>query len=329
MPSLLRILLPALAFRVASGAVSQDPLPSWNDGEVKRALVGFVERVTKEGGADFVPPGERIAAFDNDGTLWSEQPLYFQLQFAVDRVKALAPRHPEWKEEEPFKSLLAGDIQGALSGGEKAVGQLVAATHSGMTTEEFERVVLEWTAAARHPRFGRLYTECVFQPMLELLDYLRARGFKTYIVSGRGADFMRPWTERVYGIPPGQVVGSRGKLKFERRDGKPVLVKLPELDLVDDKEGKPIGIQQLVGRRPRMAFGNSDGDLAMLQWTAAGAGPRFAGLVHHTDAEREWAYDRRSPIGRLDQALDEARAAGWTVVDRKRDWKRIYPFERP
>jgi hypothetical protein len=246
----------------------------------------------------------------------------------VDRVKALAPEHPEWKGREPFKSLLAGDFKAALAGGEQAVGELMAATHSGMTTEEFERLVLGWIATAKHPRFGRPYSECVFQPMLELLAYLRANGFKTFIVSGGGAEFMRPWAERVYGIPPEQVVGSRGKLKLELRDGKPVLVKLPESDLLDDKEGKPVGIQQQIGRRPLMAFGNSDGDLQMLQWTAAGAGPRFALLVHHTDAEREWAYDRGSHIGQLDKALDEAKAKGWTLVDMQQEWKCIYPFEK-
>jgi hypothetical protein len=308
-------------------ASAQDPLPSWKDGPSRKAIADFVARVTKEGGPDFVPASQRIAVFDNDGTLWSEQPLYFQLLFALDRVKALAPQHPEWKEKEPFRALLAGDVKAALAGGEKALGEIVAATHSGMTTEEFEKTVLDWTRAAKHPRFQRPYTECVYQPMLELLAWLRQSGFKTFIVSGGGADFMRPWTERVYGIPPEQVVGSRGKLKLELRGGKPVLVKLPELDLVDDKEGKPVGIQQLIGRRPLMAFGNSDGDLAMLQWTTAGPGPRFALIVHHTDAEREWAYDRPSAIGQLDKALDEAKAKGWTVVDMQQEWKRIYPFE--
>jgi len=310
-------------------ASAQDPLPSWNDGPSKKAIVEFVARVTKEGSADLVAPPERIAVFDNDGTLWSEQPLYFQLLFVVDRVKALAPQHPEWKEQEPFRSLLAGDVKAALAGGEAAVAQLIAATHSGMTTDEFHQVVLDWLAAAKHPRFQRPYTECVYQPMLELLAYLRANGFKTFIVSGGGAEFMRPWVERVYGIPPEQVVGSRGKLKLEMRDGKPVLLKLPEIDHVDDGPGKPVGIQQQIGRRPLMAFGNSDGDLEMLQWTTAGAGARFALLVHHTDDEREWAYDAPSPVGQLERALDEARKSGWTVVDMKSEWKRIYPFEKP
>jgi len=318
--------LVALSLVASAG---DDPLPSWNDGPAKQAITAFVARVTREGSPERVAPSERIAVFDNDGTLWSEQPLYFQFLFVADRVKALAPQHPEWKEQEPFKSLLAGDFKGALAGGEQAVVELMAATHAGMTTEEFAAIVLDWTASARHPRFQRPYTECVFQPMLELLAYLRANGFKTFIVSGGGVEFMRPWAERVYGIPPEQVVGSRGKLKLEVRDGKPVLVKLPEVDLVDDKEGKPVGIQQQIGRRPLMAFGNSDGDLQMLQWTVAGAGPRLALLVHHTEAEREWAYDKPSPVGQLDRALDEAKARGWTVVDMQREWKRIYPFEKP
>ncbi len=318
-----------LMLACATIAQAQDPLPSWNDGAAKKAIVAFVGRVTKEGGPDFVPAPERIAVFDNDGTLWAEQPLYFQFLFVVDRVKALAPQHPEWKEQEPFKSLLAGDVKAALGGGEQAVAQLVAATHSGMTTDEFQQIVLDWIATAKHPRFERPYTECVYQPMLELLAYLRANGFKTFIVSGGGAEFMRPWVERVYGIPPEQVVGSRGKLKLEERNGQPVIVKLPDIDLVDDGPGKPVGIQQLIGRRPLMAFGNSDGDLQMLQWTAAGSGERFALLVHHTDAEREWAYDHPSSIGQLDKALEAARSAGWTVVDMKQDWKRIFPFEKP
>ncbi len=309
-------------------AQAADPLPSWNDGKAKHAIVTFVECVTKEGTPDFVPAAERIAVFDNDGTLWSEQPMYVQLLFAIDRVKALAPKHPEWKKQEPFASVLRGDYGAALKGGEKALMQLVMATHAGMTTEEFEQVAKGWIAAARHPKTGRLYTEMVYQPMLELLVFLRANGFKTFIASGGGVEFMRPWTERVYGIPPEQVIGSSIKVKFEMRGGKPVLVRLPEIDFVDDKAGKPVGIHRFIGRRPIAAFGNSDGDLQMLQWTAAGAGPRLMLLVHHTDAGREWAYDRKSPVGRLDKALDEAAARDWTVVDMKRDWKVIYPFER-
>lgn len=318
-----------VAFAICTGAypaISQ-PLPSWNDGAAKQAIVTFVRQVTTPGAPTFVDPSERIAVFDNDGTLWSEQPLYFQFVFALERVKALAPKRPEWKEREPFRSILAGDVQKALAGGEKAIAELMAATHSGMTTDEFESQVREWLATARHPRFGRAYTDLVFQPMLELVDYLRESGFKTYIVSGGGIEFMRPWTQSVYGIPPEQVIGSQGKVVFELRDGKPVLVKLAQVDLVDDSEGKPVGIHKHIGRRPIAAFGNSDGDLAMLQWTSAGPGPRLALIVHHTDAEREWAYDRASRIGTLDKAWDEARANGWTIVDMKRDWKRVYPFQ--
>ena len=301
-----------------------DPLPSWNEGATKQAITSFVKDVTTEKGPKFVAPAERIAVFDNDGTLWSEQPIYFQFAFALDRVKALAPSHPEWKDKEPFKSVLAGDVKAALAGGEKGIVELLMATHTGMTVEEFDATVRDWIATAQHPRFKRPYTECVYQPMLELLAYLRANEFKTFIVSGGGIEFMRPWAEATYGIPPEQVVGSSGKLKFELRDGKPVIVKLPEVGAIDDKEGKPVNIQLHVGRRPIAAFGNSDGDLAMLQWTAAGAGPRLALLVHHTDAEREWAYDRQSDIGRFDKGLDEAAAQGWTVVSMKDDWRTIF-----
>ena len=320
-----------LAFLLVLGGLARaqasDPLPSWNDAAAKQSIIAFVEKVTKPGAPDFVPVPERIAVFDNDGTLWAEQPIYFQLAFALDRVEALAPAHPEWKTQDPFASLLKGDVKRALAGGEKALAEIVMATHAGMTTDEFAKVVSDWAATAKHPRFGRPYTECVYQPMLELLAHLRAAGFKTYIVSGGGIEFMRPWTERVYGIPPEQVVGSSGKLRFEMREGGPVLIKEPAIDFVDDKLGKPVGIQRFIGRRPVLAFGNSDGDHQMLQWTAAGAGPRFLGLVHHTDAEREWAYDRPSPVGQLDAALAEAKARGWTVVDMKRDWKRIFSFD--
>jgi hypothetical protein len=255
--------------------------------------------------------------------------MYFQLAFALDRVKALAPQHPEWKEQEPFASLLKGDLKGVLAGGEKALVEIVMATHAGMTTEEFEKTVRDWIATAKHPKTGRRYNEMTYQPMVELLRYLRASGFKTYIVSGGGIEFMRPWVEQAYGIPPEQVVGSSGKLNFELRDGKPVLVKLPEIDFIDDKEGKPVGIQKFIGRRPIFAFGNSDGDLQMLQWTAAGGGARFMGIVHHTDAEREWAYDRTSHIGRLDKALDEGQTRGWTIVNMKNDWRTVYPAKKP
>ncbi len=323
--NLLAITVAALA--PASGARAADPLPSWNDTAPKKAIVAFVDKVTKPGSPDFVPPAERIATFDNDGTLWAEQPMYFQLLFALDRVKALAPQHPEWKEKEPFASLLKGDVKSALAEGERAILEIGMATHTGMTTEEFDTIVREWVSRARHPKTGRPYTEMVYQPMLELLGYLRANGFKTFIVSGGGIEFMRPWTEEVYGIPPEQVVGSSIKTRYEVRDGKPVLVRLPEIDFIDDKAGKPVAIQQHIGRRPIAAFGNSDGDLQMLQWTTAGSGARFALLVHHTDAEREWAYDRTSSIGRLDKALDEAEAKGWTLVDMKQDWKVVFPFD--
>ncbi len=315
----------ALAIAGITHVNAQDPLPSWNETGPKKAIVEFVEQVTKEGSADFVPPAERIATFDNDGTLWAEQPMYFQLFFALDRVKALAPQHPEWKTKEPFASLLKGDVKSALAGGEKAMLEIIVATHAGMTTEEFEKIVADWIATAQHPNFKRPYTACVYQPMVELLAYLRSNGFKTFIVSGGGIEFMRPWTEKVYGIPPEQVVGSSGKTKFEMRDGKPVLVKLPEIDFIDDQEGKPAGINSHIGRRPIAAFGNSDGDLQMLQWTAAGSGPRFCLYVHHTDAVREFAYDRQSHIGQLDKGLNEAEARDWTVVSMKDDWKQIFP----
>jgi phosphoserine phosphatase len=318
------VLLGALGF-TSSLVRAADPLPSWNDTAPKQAIVAFVEKTTKEGTPDFVPIPERIAVFDNDGCLWAEQPMYFQFFFAMDRVKALAPQHPEWKEKEPFASLLKGDMKAALADGEASLVQIVMATHAGLTTEEFEKAVTDWITTAKHPTTGKLYTDMVYQPMLDLLAYLRANGFKTFIVSGGGIEFMRPWVEKTYGIPPEQVVGSSGGLKYELRDGKPVLIKLPEIAHNDDKEGKPVGIQRHIGRRPVMAFGNSDGDLQMLQWTAAGAGPRFCLYVHHTDAEREWAYDRTSHIGKLDKGLDEAAAKGWTVVDMKTDWNVIYP----
>ncbi len=318
------VLALAAALHLLPSALLAEDLPSWNDGPTKAAIVSFVERATKEGSPDLVPIASRVAVFDNDGTLWSEQPVYFQLLFAVDRIKALAPQHPEWKEKEPFRSVLAGDLKAALAGGDKAVLELVEATHTGMTTEEFERTVKEWIATARHPTTGRLLTEMTYQPMVELLAYLRAHGFKTYIVSGGGIDFMRPWVEASYGVPPEQVIGSSVKTRFELRDGKPVLVKLPEIGSIDDGPGKPENIELHIGRRPIAAFGNSDGDQQMLEWTAAGSGPTFCLLVHHTDAAREWAYDRHSSVGKLDKALDEANARGWTVVDMAKDWKTIY-----
>jgi hypothetical protein len=310
-----------------AGTVFADPLPSWNEGPAKQAVMEFVRTVTDQSGPQYVPPEQRIATFDNDGTLWSEQPMYFQGLFTFDRVKALAQKHPEWKERQPFKALLENDMKALAAAGEKGAGEIMMAAHAGMTTGEFESIVEEWLTTARHARFNRPFTDLVYQPMLELLTYLRENGFKTFIVSGGGVEFMRPWTEKVYGIPPEQVVGSSVKLKFEMRDGKPVLVRLPEIDFIDDGPGKPVGIQKFIGRRPVAAFGNSDGDLQMLQWTAEGEGLRFMLLVRHTDAEREWAYDRQSPIGRLDKALDEAQRRGWTVVDMQKDWKRIFPFQ--
>jgi hypothetical protein len=318
----------AILFSCMTAAAQTDPLPSWSDGPSKQAIVKFVQDTTRQGSANFVAPVDRIAVFDNDGTLWSEQPMYFQLAFALDRVKAMAPQHPDWKTKQPFAGVLAGDSKAVMASGEKGIAEIVAVTHAGMTTEEFSKNVLDWTTSARHPRFKRPYTELVFQPMLEVLKYLRANGYRTFIVSGGGIEFMRPWAGKVYGIPPEQVVGSVGKVKYEIRDGKPVLVKLADIEFVDDKEGKPAGINKFIGRRPVFAFGNSDGDHQMLQWTAAGGGARFMGIVHHTDATREWAYDRKSHIGTLDKAWDEAVQRGWTVVDMQKEWKRIYPWEK-
>ena len=318
--------LPASSTPSLQTSTPADPLPSWHDTDPKRAIIAFVDRVTKPGSPDFVPEADRIAVFDNDGTLWAEQPMYIQLMFAIDRVKALAPHHPEWIEKEPFASLLKGELRAALSGGEAAVAAIAMETHVGMTQKEFEQIVRDWIATARHPVTGRLHTEMVYQPMLELSAYLRANGFKTFIVSGGGIEFMRPWAERVYGIPPENVVGSSVKTKFELRDGMPVLLRLPEINFINDGPGKPVGINQHIGRRPIAAFGNSDGDLPMLQWTTSEGGARFALVVHHTDAEREWAYDRESSIGRLDRALEEAQARGWAIVDMKGDWKTIFPF---
>jgi len=316
-------LLPA-----APSLAQTDPLPSWNEGSAKQAILDFARRVTAAGGPDFVPVPERIATFDNDGTLWTEQPKYFEVIFAMDRVRALAARHPEWKTLEPFKWVIEDNRDALATMGEKGILQIIAATHADLTTEEFKQIVLDWVATARHPRFKRPYTDLVYQPMLELMALLRAKEFKTFIVSGGGIDFMRPWTERIYGIPPEQVVGSSGVVKYEFKDGKPVLIKEPKVEFVDDGPGKPVGINRFIGRRPILAFGNSDGDQQMLEWTAAGSGARFLGLVHHTDAGREWAYDRQSPIGKLDKALDEAGSRGWIVVDMKQSWKVIYTFQK-
>ena len=311
---------------VGTACAQPDALPSWNEGAAKRSLLDFVGRVTGAGGPDFVPPADRIAVFDNDGTLWAEQPVYFQAAFALDRVRALAPEHPEWKDTEPFKGIIAGDTAAVAAAGEKGLLHVIAATHSGMTTDAFTGIVADWFATARHPRFDRPYDSLVYQPMLELLGYLRDNGFKTFIVSGGGVEFMRVFAGRAYGIPPEQVVGSSGVTRFEvRADGTPVLVKEPKVAFVDDGPGKPSGIDRFIGRRPVLAFGNSDGDRQMLEWTAAGDGARFLGLVHHTDAEREYAYDRQSHSGRLDKALDEARERSWTVVDMMQDWKTVFP----
>jgi phosphoglycolate phosphatase-like HAD superfamily hydrolase len=325
------IVLLAGIFGLASqNALAQsDPLPSWSDGAAKKSIADFVAKVTTQGGADFVPPAERIATFDNDGTLWCEQPAYFQLAFAFDRIKAMAQQHPEWKTTQPFKALLDRDMKALAASGEKGLMQIMAATHAGMTTDDFSKAVRDWIASARHPRFNRPYTELVYQPMLELLAYLRANGFKTFVVSGGGVEFMRPWMEKVYGIPPEQVVGSSGVVKLQTgAGGRPELMKIAKIEFVDDGPGKPAGINRFIGRRPIFAFGNSDGDLQMLQWTVAGEGARFAGIVHHTDGIREYAYDRQSKIGKLDKALGEAAAKGWSVVDMKRDWNKVFAFER-
>jgi haloacid dehalogenase-like hydrolase len=318
--------LSAILFLGGTAFAQTDPLPSWNDGAAKKSITDFVAKVTTAGSPDFVPVPERIATFDNDGTLWCEQPLPVQLFFALDRVKALAPQHPEWKTKEPFASLLNGDVKAALAGGERSLLEIMEATHTGMTTEEFEKTVKDWIATAKNPKTGKLYTEMAYQPMLEVLAYLRANGFKTFIVSGGGIEFMRPWTESVYGIPPEQVVGSRGKLKYEMRDGQPALLKLPEVDFIDDKDGKPVGIQEHIGRRPIAAFGNSTGDQQMLEWTGAGGGARLMMLVHHDDAKREFNYGAKSPIGTFsDVLMAEAKEKNWTIISMKDDWKQIFP----
>ncbi len=324
--TLMLIVLIAMIVGSVQALAQTDPLPSWNDTAPKKAIVAFVEKVTKGGSPSFVKPEERMATFDNDGTLWAEQPMYFQFLFAMDRVKALAPQHPEWKTEEPFKSVLAGDMKGLLASGEKGVLEIVARTHSGMTTSEFDQIAREWFKTARHPRFKRPYNEMVYRPMLELLAYLRANGFKTFIVSGGGVEFMRAFATEAYGIPPDQIVGSMGKLEYEMRNGTPMLIKLPQVLFIDDKAGKPEGIQSFIGQRPIFAFGNSIGDQQMLEWTAGGRGARFMGLVHHDDAEREWAYGAESKIGTFSDALmAEAKENGWTVVSMKDDWKSIFP----
>jgi hypothetical protein len=304
-----------------------DPLPSWNEGPTKEAIMSYVNDVTAEGSTNFIPASDRIATFDNDGNLWSEQPAYFQLFFAIDRIKALAPDHPEWKTTQPYQAVLENDMKTLMSFGEHGLLEIVMATHAGITVGEFEQIVKDWMATAKHPRFNKPYNELVYQPMLELLNYLRENDFKTFIVSGGGIEFMRPWTEEVYGIPKDQVVGSSIKTKYDYNDGNPVIRRLPELNFIDDKEGKPEGINQFIGKKPVFTSGNSDGDLQMLRWGDSHTYPSFQLYVHHTDSIREWAYDRKSSVGRLDKGLDEALEKGWTVVDMKADWKVVYPFE--
>ena len=307
--------------------IAKDPLPSWNDTGPKKNVIAFVERVTKEGSPDFVPIADRIATFDNDGTLWVEAPIYTQVVFSFDRVKQMAPQHPEWKTKQPFKGILEGDMKAVMATGEKGLYQLVVATSTGTTSADFDKTVSDWIAQAHDRRFNHLYTDLIYQPMVELLAYLRANNFKTFIVSGGEVGFMRPWTEKAYGIPPDQVVGTTMKTQLETQNGGPVIMRLPQISFIDDGPGKPVGIDTFIGQRPIAAFGNSDGDQQMLEWTAAGSGPRFMLLVHHTDADREYAYDRNSAVGRLDKALDEANAKGWTVVSMKDDWKRIFAFQ--
>ena len=322
------VLLVAFASSIAvSTAKAHDPLPSWNEGPAKKAIVEFVAAVTDKNGKDFVKPADRIATFDNDGTLWVEYPMYTQVLFAFDRVKELAPQHPEWKTKQPFKALLEGDMKTVGASGMKGLMEIIMATHSGMTAAEFETTVLNWLSTHKQPKFKRLYTESVYQPQLELLAYLRAKGFKTFIVSGGGIAFMRPITEKTYGIPPEQVVGSSVKTEFQMKDGKPVLVRMPKIAFINDKAGKPVGIYQHIGRRPILAFGNSDSDMQMIEYTMAGEGRRLGLFVHHTDGKREYAYDRKSHVGTLDKALDQAEAKGWIIVDMKKDWKRVFSFD--
>lgn len=321
------VALAAIFFVSTAASAQDDPLPSWNDGPTKEAIVGFVEKVTEEGGPDYVRPEDRIATFDNDGTLWAEKPVYFQLLFAIDRVKQLAPEHPEWKDKQPFNAAIEGDMKTLAASGLKGIAELVMASHAGMSPAEFQKIAGDWLATAKHPRFKRPYTDLVYQPMLELLSYLRDNGFTTYIVSGGGIEFVRNFSESKYGIPPAQVVGSSIKTKYEVVDGVPTLIRLPEMNFINDKDGKPVGINQYIGQRPIFASGNSDGDYQMLEWTTAGEGPRFGLILHHTDAEREYAYDRDSSVGRLNKALDDAPSKGWVVIDMKKDWKTVFPSE--
>jgi len=315
-----------LCLNVSASIAQTDPLPSWNDGANRTAIVDFVKRVTTDGSPDFIAPADRIAVFDNDGTLWAEKPAPFQLLFALDEVRRLAPEHPEWKDTEPFKSAIANDVEGIAATGMKGLGEIVAATHSGMTTEAFSKIVADWFATAEHPVRHKHYGELVYQPQLELLAYLRDNGFRTFIVSGGGVEFMRVFAEKSYGIPPEQVVGSSGVVKYQLgADGNPELVKEPKIEFVDDGPGKPVGINRFIGRRPIIAVGNSDGDREMLEYTAAGPGARLAVYIHHDDAEREYAYDRTDKLAKLDKGWDEAVAKGWLVVSMKDDWKQIFP----
>lgn len=309
----------------ATSQTAPEPLPSWTDGPTKQRIVDFVHSVTDRDGSDFVPAHKRIATFDNDGNLWSEKPAYFQLMFILDRIKLMAADHPEWKTTQPFQAVLENDMAAVKASGKHGLLELTMATHAGMTTEEFESIVNDWLATARHPSTGKAYTTMVYQPMLELMDYLRANEFKVFIVSGGGVEFMRPWTEEVYGIPPDQVVGSSIETRYELRDGKPVLLRLPEIHFVNDNVTKPVAINRFIGQRPILASGNSDGDFEMLKWTTSGEGKRLGLIVHHTDAEREWAYDRESSEGRLVRGLDEAEDNGWVIIDMAKDWKLIYP----
>ncbi|MBB3454873.1 phosphoserine phosphatase [Rhizobium sp. BK313] len=323
----LLVALVMLIIGAVSPAWAQEPLPSWNDTAAKTRIIDFVKATTAKGGEGYVAPEDRIAVFDNDGTLWVEQPFYIQLGFVLDRVKTLAPQHPEWKEKAPFKSVLAGDLKGVARSGEKGMVELGMATHAGMTTDQFSKIVTDWFATAKHPKTGKLYTEMTYAPMRELLDYLRANGFKTYIVSGGGVEFMRPITEKIYGIPPEQVVGSTIITEYALVGDVPVLRRLPKIDFVNDGPGKPVGINQFIGRKPIFVAGNSDGDYEMLRWVTAAKGPGFAMIIHHTDAEREYAYDRQSTFGKLDKALNEAERRNWLVVDMKADWKKIFGWE--
>jgi hypothetical protein len=322
----IRALVVALLSLGSNARAQDDPLPSWNDGSTKTAILDFVSWVTKDGSPDFVPPAERVATFDNDGTRWCEQPMYVQMAFALDRVRVLAPKHPEWKDKEPFASVLKGDMKKVAASGEKGLVEIIMVTHAGMTPAEFESIVTDWLATAKHPELKRPYTECIYQPMVELLAYLRANGFKTYIVSGGGIEFMRPWTERADGVPRDQVVGSSIKLKYELLEGRPTLIRLPEVNFIDDKTGKPVGIEQHIGRRPIAAFGNSDGDRQMLEWTGAGEGKRLMMLVHHDDAKREFVYGPDSRVGTFsDSLMTEAKKSGWSVISMKSDWERVFP----